>query len=533
MESAPRFASASGALEAITSGMRFLAELDAASAPGPVAADVLRALEKADAIEAVARGRLLWLFDLDRGYEGEGYGGVRNFVRNGTRVTLGQAKGHTGLIRFRELHPAYQRAMLDGCLTLSVGQRVGKLTAKIDDDAVRASVDEMVATAARAGASEHDLIVIAGAAMERFAPPDPDRPFTDRSLKLDTTFDGAGVLRGELTPECAAMLGAVLSRLALKRGAGDDRNQLERNHDALAEMCRRLLGSDLIPRQSGHAVTATVHIWLGDLLDLDDGSVLARAWTERYAAKWAAKRMEAAEGIGDGGAWISGPAAGDIACDAVMFPVVWGDPDLDAAEDLLRIAVELDRWLHRHDQEHQDGTPDNGGGTPDNGGGAAGRLGAAAADPDYGETVIRLMRDLIGTAARMMAGEPGLAAFLRRGLLGPLGLGGASLPLDAGDTDHVPWWIRDIVHARDGHCQFPRGCGTPAQESHQHHIVPRAKHGHSSTENLGDYCKQHHLYTIHANGWMIRKLGDGTWEATAPDGRTFRTPGRSPPPRPG
>jgi hypothetical protein len=60
MEEAPyRFASAGGALEAIRSGMRFLAELDAASLPAPVVADVLRTLEKADAVEAVARGRLL------------------------------------------------------------------------------------------------------------------------------------------------------------------------------------------------------------------------------------------------------------------------------------------------------------------------------------------------------------------------------------------------------------------------------------------------------------------------------------------
>ena len=98
---------------------------------------------------------------------------------------------------------------------------------------------------------------------------------------------------------------------------------------------------------------------------------------------------------------------------------------------------------------------------------------------------------------------------------------------------HVPWWIRQIVHTRDGRCQFPAGCDTPARDCHQHHITPRNQHGHSSTENLGDHCKQHHLFTIHAGGWKIRKCGDGTWEATSPDGtRTYKTPGR-PPPRPG
>jgi hypothetical protein len=405
----------------------------------------------------------------------------------------------------------------------------------------------MLMTAAAAGAGEHDLVVIAHAALEKLAPPDPDQPFKDRTVKLETTLDGAGVLRGELTPECAAMLGAVLSRLALKRGSEDDRSQVERNHDALAEMCRRLLGSDLIPKQAGHAVQATVHVWLGDLLDLDDGSVLARTWTERYAALWAAKRIEAAQGRGDGGAWIAGPAAKGIVCDAAMFPVVVGDPDLDAAEDLLAIAVELDGYLHHHDQEYADGTADadgtdaGGAAAADGGagrigtaaGGGTGRIGAAAGDPERAETVTRLMRDLIGAAARMMGGEPGLASFLRRGLLGPFGLGGPSLPLDAGDVDTVPWWIRQVVHSRDGHCVFPTGCDQPAMGCHQHHLVPRSEHGHSSTANLGDFCETHHLYVVHKLGWTVRQLGDGSWEATAPDGRTFRTPGRSPPPRPG
>jgi len=524
-----RFASAAGALEAITSGMRFLAELDAAQLPASVIADCAKTLEQADAMEAVARARLLWMFDADRGYEAEGYGGVRSFVQFGTRVTKAQAKAHAGLIRFRAVHPPFEQALLGGYLSESVARRVGKLTAKIDDDKDRAWVDGMIVTAAASGADEHDLMVIATAAIERLAPPDPDKPFKDRDLRLDTTFDGAGVLRGELTPECAAMLGAVLARLARKMGAEDTRSQGERNHDGLQEMCRRLLGSDLLPKVNGHPVQATVHIWLGDLLDLDDGSVLARKWTQRYAALWAAKRAQAAEGIGDGGAWISGPAAKGITCDAAMFPIVVGDPDLDAAEDLLRIAVELDGCLHGHHHDDNTGADSDGGagadadsqvggagggtgaGQADSGAGTgADRIGAAVADPERAARVVRLMEDLIGAAARLMSGEPGLAAFLRRGLLGPLGLGGPSLPLDAGDTDEVPWWIRQAVHVRDGRCQAPSGCDEPAMGCHQHHVTPRSEHGHSSLDNLGDYCGFHHLIWIHKWGVKIRRCGDGT-----------------------
>jgi len=52
---------------------------------------------------------------------------------------------------------------------------------------------------------------------------------------LDTTIDGAGVLRGDLTPECAAMVQAVLDALAAPDGGGDPRTRPQRYHDALEE----------------------------------------------------------------------------------------------------------------------------------------------------------------------------------------------------------------------------------------------------------------------------------------------------------
>jgi hypothetical protein len=230
------FADDREALAAAMSAWRYLAGADAAQRPAVVTAEILRALEKLDAAEAVVRGKLLWSFDLQNGYEGEGYGGVGKFVRFGTRVTKGQASAHVGLMKDRARHPGYEQALLDGHLTVSVARRVGKITWKIEDDNERAWADNLIVVAAAAGAGEHDLVVIAGAAVERLAPPDPDQPVKDRGLILETTFEGAGVLRGDLTPECGAMLGAVLARLALKRGTGDDRSQHERNHDALQEM---------------------------------------------------------------------------------------------------------------------------------------------------------------------------------------------------------------------------------------------------------------------------------------------------------
>jgi hypothetical protein len=59
-------------------------------------------------------------------------------------------------------------------------------------------------------------------------------------VRLETTFQGAGVLHGDLTPECAAVVGKVLDALSAPAGADDDRTQEQRYHDALQEAMRYL-----------------------------------------------------------------------------------------------------------------------------------------------------------------------------------------------------------------------------------------------------------------------------------------------------
>jgi hypothetical protein len=50
---------------------------------------------------------------------------------------------------------------------------------------------------------------------------------------------------------------------------------------------------------------------------------------------------------GDGGAWLDGDAAGAITCDAAMAPVVTGEVNVDALEDLVRLCVLRDRRCRR------------------------------------------------------------------------------------------------------------------------------------------------------------------------------------------
>jgi Domain of unknown function (DUF222) len=105
---------------------------------------------------------------------------------------------------------------------------------------MRDETDRILLEAAAAGASLDDLAAIAACAIEtwRAQQPDPDEPDPgDRYVQLGTTFGDAGVIRGDLTPECATAVRAVLEALGKKAGPEDDRTEGHRFHDALQLAC--------------------------------------------------------------------------------------------------------------------------------------------------------------------------------------------------------------------------------------------------------------------------------------------------------
>ena len=146
------------------------------------------------------------------------------------------------------------------------------------------------------------------------------------------------------------MVSAVLDALSAPAGAEDDRTQEQRYHDALQEAMRRLVAAGLLPERAGQPVKVWAHMSLADLLRLDGSSALQEEWTAQVRAQWAAHRAAASEGGGDGGAWLDGDAAAAIACDAAMAPVVTGDVNAAALEDLVRLCAELDRHRRAGDR---------------------------------------------------------------------------------------------------------------------------------------------------------------------------------------
>jgi hypothetical protein len=156
------------------------------------------------------------------------------------RITKGAAVGYTAWVRRAAAHPQVAQALADGQMSESYARTVCTWTDKLPEDC-RPAADAILLTAARAGSALRDLAELAAEIYTRSLPDDDkDEAFQDRAVKLETTFEGAGVLTGDLTPECAAVVRAVLDALSAPVGAEDTRTHAQRYHDALQEAMRQL-----------------------------------------------------------------------------------------------------------------------------------------------------------------------------------------------------------------------------------------------------------------------------------------------------
>jgi hypothetical protein len=293
----------------------------------------------------------------------------------------------------------------------------------------------------------------------------------------------------------------VLDALSAPGGEEDDRSQAQRYHDALQEAMQRLVTANLVPERAGQPVKVWAHITLADLMRLNGSSALLDEWTTQVRARWAGHRAAASEGGGDGGLWLDGDAAEAMACDAAMAPIVTGDVNPDALDDLVRLCVELDRL-------RRDGGP----------------------RPDTTQAWAAIERAVIGKAVDLLSGPGGVASFLRRRQLGAR-LAGPSLPLDIGYSETIPPGIRNAVIQRDQHCRFP-GCHQPASVCQVHHVKHKKNGGETSTTGCVLLCRFHHLVVIHTWDWSLVLNRDGTTTAWNKD-RTKVLHSHGPPVRPG
>jgi hypothetical protein len=519
VSTAPAFASETDALRVLDSALAYLAAADPTQMPTAVQAQCLMALERADAMCTAVRASVLAAFTVSQGYREDGDYSARAWLMHHTRVTRGTAARHSGWARRGRLHPRVLAALAAGDLpSESYARTICGWTDRLPGDC-RDNADAILVSAAQMGMDLQDLAALAAEIEARSRPevPDEDGPrFEDRAVKLETTFGGAGVLTGDLSPECAAVVSAVLDALSAPRGAEDDRTHVQRYHDALEDAMRRLVAAGLLPERAGQPLHVTAHIHIKDMTALDVGSELQEKWTEDVRAGWAAARAAASAGGSDGGVWLEGEAAEGFACDASVTPVVFGTVDIGVMEHLVRLCVQL--------AGHGPGRC-----TPDPDGPGEPVPGPQLVPPGLNRE--SLERAVIGKAVELLSGPGGLASFLRRRELG-VRLGGPSQPLDIGYSNNVPAGIRKAVKARDLHCQWAGGCDQPASACEVHHLRHKGDGGETSLENCILLCFYHHQVVIHRMGWTMVRNPDGTTTAWNRD-RTKVLRSHSPPARAG
>ena len=453
-------ATATEAVAMAEAALAWLADADFTALTTSEQANCLRGLERAESRKTAAQARALSAFRASDGCRDDGHPSAKTWLRWKTRITAGGATGAMRWMRRLSAHPLVRGALADARISESWAKQICAWTDKVPAG-VRDDADSVLLAAARGGMDLDDIGGLAEEIQRQTARPDTDGPddgFDDRSVSLETTFGGAGTLRGNLAPSCAAALSAVLDSLGKRAGPEDLRSRWQRQHDALEEACLLLVASNCLPDRAGQPTQIVLHV------DLD--------------------RLRGMPGAADAEATFPGPIAPPGAeCDATIVPVVTGHVDPVALDRLVGLVRGGD------DAET-----------------ARRELSAEAA-----------RRLVLASAADVLSGPAGLAAYLRTGVLGGVAAA-VSLPLDTGTaTDSIPAHLRRLVCLRDRHCRWP-GCYQPPARCHPHHIRPRRKGGKNSLINLALLCVFHHLIMIHREGWQIALNPDGTVTVTSPDG---------------
>jgi len=272
----------------------------------------------------------------------------------------------------------------------------------------------------------------------------------NRYLHLRDLDDGSVGLSGRLDPACAAAVGAALDPLAAPRpaedGIPDPRTTGQRYHDALGEVCERVMAAGDLPDSGGTPTQVSLTLPLENLLGLAGHHPdCPRGHAERdehgrYGGIADAMRHAAAGG-GTGGR--EGPARG-------------GHSSRDDCPICATFSLHL--------------------------------------PPGITGTGLVLPKKVCD---RLTCGS----AFLRAVIMDP-----EYVPLTAGRGSRtIPAALRAAVIARDKMCTFP-GCHRPASWSDVHHLTHWKDGGEHSLQNCILACSVHHDF-LHYENWLAR-IGD-------------------------
>jgi hypothetical protein len=460
----------------------------AADLPAVTCGEALTGLAEIQAKFTAAHAALLRRFDALDGHDSAGYGTSAAWLAAMGRMSAKDARAAVRQMRTLGRHQPLDEALGSGEISASWADQILEwirhLPAQLRDDTEAIlGIEKILVRAAASGASLDDLMAILARALVQWQAehPDPDEDdgFDDRFVSAGSTFGGAGVLRGNLTPECAAAVRAVLESLGKKGGQEDTRTEGQRFHDALQLGCELLIRAKMVPDRAGADTQVIAHIPLSQLRDMPGASGLEDAFIRSK--------------LGEDG-YLTGKDAQAAACDAATVPVVTGQVDITVVDKMIDLA------LSAVDKPAK----------------------ARQMSPEAWRALRYAMAKL---AVDLVSGPAGLAAYLRTQLLeAPWNT--PSLPLDIGWSDSIPWYIRKAVLLRDRKCAWPR-CNRAAAWCDVHHTRHKKDGGETSVDKCVLVCQFHHDVCIHRRGWELVLNPDGTTSAYGPDGQVIHS--HSPP----
>jgi hypothetical protein len=243
------------ALRTAGAALDFVNAACAAGLDGAACGGLLISLGEVQAKLTAAHAGLLRRFDAAGAHDADGYGSSSAWLAAKAGMSRKAARASVRQMRQLGGRPLLDAALAAGDITDSLAFTIADWTRKLPAQ-MRAETDRILLQAAAAGASLDDLATIAACAIEQWRrqqpdPDDPDDAFEDRYVKVGVTFGGAAVIRGDLTPECAAAVRAVLEALGKKAGPEDNRTEEKRFHDALQLAC------ELQPRASDPSMSVS------------------------------------------------------------------------------------------------------------------------------------------------------------------------------------------------------------------------------------------------------------------------------------
>ena len=516
------------ALRMMNAGLDYLngpgaGELDAASC-----GLVLRSLGEIEAKFTAAHASVLARFDAADAHDSDGYGTSAAWLMAMTDMTRA-GRQDQGAADAAAARPARHGRRPGGRGYLQVaGAGDRGMDQEAPGGAARGDDQRSWCRPPEAGASLDDLRMIAGVALERWRASRPDGDedgFDDRYVQAATTFGGAGVIRGNLTPECAAAVQAVLEALGKKAGAEDTRTEGQRFHDALQAGCELLIGAKMVPDRAGADTHVAVHIPFPELRQRPGAPEAEEVWLRGAA--------------GEPG-YLTGKDAEAAACDAVAEPVVTGHADMRVVDKIIALALAaagltLDgagpiRPATATMTTTRARTAPAARVTARGVSQAAGRgpRPGPGAGPASGSPPTRCRR-----CATPSPGSPSTSSPAR-----PAWPAGCAPPCSPPRTTprRCRWTSATPTPSRPASaapsCSAtaaapgPR-CGRPAAWCDVHHLQHKKDGGKTAVTDCVLLCQFHHDICIHRRGWRLVLHPDGTTTAYGPDGQVLHS--HSPP----